>query len=321
MPQHPEDALRQFAAFERNAAGRRLKAESVPQFERSERVRIAPAHGAVDLDDAVRNFRHHLGGVADVLAEQLPQEPADFVVERDESLQAVGERLDFAHGFERSEAGLIGGVVFEGLAVERVDFSVLADALVKALAALVAEPSALKHFNQERRQLELLAERVVGNGLVEILRDVLPDVEPDDVEEAIAGALGKADQRAGEGVHFLDGEIVFDGQALDRGAEESADSVADEVRRVFAGNDAFAEMAVAEIGDERNDIRTGCRAGNDFDQMEVARRIEEMRTEKVLAEFGRDSLRRFARGECRWCWWRRWRPGRDAGSPFRKARV
>ena len=94
------------------------------------------------------------------------------------------------------------------------------------------------------------AERIVGNGFVKILRDVLPDVEPDDIEQAVAGAFGKTDQRAGERVHFLDGEIVFDGQALNGGTEESADAVGDEVRRVFAGDDAFAQMAVAEIGDE-----------------------------------------------------------------------
>ena len=177
----------------------------------------------------------------------------DFVVERHQGFQAVGERLDFAHGFERSEARLVGGMIFERLAVERVDFAVFADALVEALAALVAEPSALHHFGDERRELEPLAERIVGNGFVEILRDVLPDVEPDDVEQAVAGALRKADQRAGERVDFFDREIVLDGEALDGGAEESADAVGDEVRRVFAGNDALAQMAVAEIGDERDD--------------------------------------------------------------------
>ena len=74
----------------------------------------------------------------------------DFVVERDESFQAIGERFNFAHGFERSEAGLVGGMIFEGLPVERVDFAVFADALVKALAALVADPSALDHLRDER---------------------------------------------------------------------------------------------------------------------------------------------------------------------------
>jgi hypothetical protein len=83
---------------------------------------------------------------------------------------------------------------------------------------------------------------------------VLPDVESHDIEQAVAGAFGKPDQRPGERVHFLDGEIVFDGQALNGGTEESADSVGDEVRRVLAGNDALAEMAVAEIGDERDDF-------------------------------------------------------------------
>src|SRR5579863_9450375 len=135
ISQQPEYSLRQFAAFERNPPGRRLEPQGVPYFERPELVRVAPAHGTVDLDNAVRNLRHHLGGVADMLAEQLPEEAANFVVERYEGFQAIRKRLDFAHRFERSEARLVRRMVFEGLAVERVDFTVFADALVEALAA------------------------------------------------------------------------------------------------------------------------------------------------------------------------------------------
>jgi hypothetical protein len=79
---------------------------------------------------------------------------------------------------------------------------------------------------------------------------------------------------------------VFDGEALNRGTEESADPVGDEVGRVFAGNDAFAEMAVAEIGDEGDDVWAGFRARDDFDKMQIARGIEEVDAEKVFAKFG-----------------------------------
>ena len=135
-------------------------------------------------------------------------------------------------------------------------------------------------------KLEAVAKRIVGNGFVKVLRDMLPDVESDDIEQAVAGALRKPDQRPGERIDFFDGEVVFDGQTLHGGAEESADSVGDEVRRVLAGNDAFAQMEVAEIGDECEDVRARVRPGNDFDQMQIARRIEKVCAEEVLAKFG-----------------------------------
>ena len=71
---------------------------------------------------------------------------------------------------------------------------------------------------------------------------------------------------------------------LNRRAEECADAVGDEVRRVLAGHHAFAQMAVAELADEREDLGPRVRAGNHFDQMQIARRIEEVRAEEVLAE-------------------------------------
>ena len=39
------------------------EAERVPQLERPQLVGIAPAHGAIDLDNAVRDFGDHLGRV------------------------------------------------------------------------------------------------------------------------------------------------------------------------------------------------------------------------------------------------------------------
>ena len=82
-----------------------------------------------------------------------------------------------------------------------------ADAFIEALAALVAQPAALDHLRDEGRQDEAFAPGIVGHGVIEVLGDVRPDIEADDVEQAEAGALGKTDQRAGEGVDFFDGEV------------------------------------------------------------------------------------------------------------------
>ncbi len=152
--EHAQHPLRQLAAFRRDAPRGRFEPQRIPKFERPERVRIAPAHGAIDLDDAIRNLRHHVRGVANVVAQQLPEKAPGFVVERDEGLQAVGQRLDLPHRFERRETRLIGRMIFQRFAVERMDFAVFAHALVEALAGLIAQPSAPIISADKGRELE-----------------------------------------------------------------------------------------------------------------------------------------------------------------------
>ena len=173
-------------------------------------------------------------------------------VQGHQGAQALRQVFDIADAFDGGEARFFGWMVFERLQVERVNLLVvaLAGALVEALAALFAEPSALDHLREEGRQHEALAPRIVGDQLVKIARDMRPDIQADDIEQAIAGALGQSDQRAGERVDLFDGEAIFDGQLLDGGAEEAADAVGDEVGSVLARHHALAEMAVGEMGDE-----------------------------------------------------------------------
>src|SRR3984957_16546496 len=117
-----------------------------------------------------------------------------------------------------------------------------------------------------------------------------PDIEAHDIEQAVAGTLGQADQLACEGVHLFDGEAFFDCQLLDGGAKKTADAVGDEVGGVLAGYDAFAEMTVGEMGDEVPDLGQSFGAGDHLEQMQIARRIEEVRSEEMLAELGGESL-------------------------------
>ncbi len=150
--------LRQFTAFRRDSPRGCFEAHRIPEFERPERVRVTPAHGAVDLDDAVRNLRHHVGCVTHVVAQQLPEEAPRFVIERDEGFQAIGQRLDFPHRFERGETRLSGRMILKRLAIERMDFAVFPDAFVEALAGLIAQPAALNDLAHKRREPETVRE-------------------------------------------------------------------------------------------------------------------------------------------------------------------
>ena len=63
-----------------------------------------------------------------------------------------------------------------------------------------------------------------------------------------------------------------------------ADVIADEVRRVLGNHDAFAQTMVGKMRHCVHDLRQGLRRRNHFEQMQISRRVEEVRAEPVLSE-------------------------------------
>ena len=60
--------------------------------------------------------------------------------------------------------------------------------------------------------------------------------------------------------------------------------VRDEIRRVLRDHDAFSETAIGEVRHALDDRRIGVRRRDDFEQVEIPRRIEEVRAEPVTPE-------------------------------------
>ena len=63
-----------------------------------------------------------------------------------------------------------------------------------------------------------------------------------------------------------------------------ADAIGDKIRRVFRDHDAFAELAIAEIGKRFDNFGKRIGAGNYFDELHIARRIKKMRAGPVAAK-------------------------------------
>ena len=82
---------------------------------------------------------------------------------------------------------------------------------------------------------------------------------------------------------------------------ERADAIGDEVRPILRRHDAFAQTLIEKAKQEAGDFRFGPFSANDFDQMQIARRIEEVHAEKVLRENLPSVLRPAGESECRWC--------------------
>jgi len=159
--------------------------------------------------------------------------------------------------------------------------------------ALLAQPFALHHLVQKRLHDETIAPRIVGRHIVEVASDHGPNIQAHDIEKPVTGALGQPDQLSRQRIHFFDGVPVFDGDLLNSRAEERADPVGDKVGRIFAGNHSFAQPPVAEILHEAHDLWHGFFSADYFQQMQIARRIEEVSPQEVAAKFAVEKLRRY----------------------------
>ena len=217
------------------------ESKRIPQFKRAELMRVAPAHGAIHLDNAVGNLGHALGRVEDQVAKQGPKELAGAARIADQRAQALSQVFDASDRFKRWEAGFARDVIFERVQVDRVDFLFLADALVETLTGLFAEPAALHHLLEARRRKETLAPRIGRCPFIKIRADKRHDVEADDIEQAERSAIGKSDQRAGEEVDLFNGVAAFCRDVERGAAEEAADAIRDEVRCVLARDNALAQ--------------------------------------------------------------------------------
>src|SRR5258708_6983448 len=246
------------AAFFFDLRGEGSESDCVDHFEGAKFPGEAPAHGAINVHNVVRNFAHAAPGVEAHFGKAAPDELLRLVgflifKERSEQgAQTLAGIFDCLASFDRGEARFLFFAVLHGVEVESENFFfALAPlhAFVKALAGFVAKPFALGHLFDEGGNFVGFARFVVGSGLINIFDYVHQNVEPDDVRSAKSGGLGPADGGAGAGVHFFDGHAEGLHQAERVQHREGADAIGDEIWRVFGEDDAFAESASAKIGE------------------------------------------------------------------------
>src|SRR5690606_21413660 len=120
-----------------------------------------------------------------------------------------------------------------------------------------------------------------------IVGDIDEDIYADEIEEAKSTRLRPADGWTGERIDLFDRVAVFEHRPDGDERAVGADAIGDEVRAVFGDDDAFAQSLVQKSMNRARDFRCGPLRADEFDQMQVARRIEEVRAEKVGAEIFR----------------------------------
>ena len=302
--QHLVDPGRHRDVARAHLGGRPGHAQRVPGLEGTSLGVETPAHGIVDLDDAVGDLGHappRIGadgqGGAD---DELTAPVAGPMLEN--RPHARTQVIDVAHLAIQIKARLPGRGVFAGLEVEDPEFLLagrLLDGLVEPGPAFVAERLCVDEFlerggNPEQRTLFIINQR-----LILVAQHVGVHVQADQIGQAERRGLGQSDQRAGERVDFLDGVVV-----LNRGhhpglANIHPDPIGDEARRVLAHHHAFAQDAPAKVLHKGDDRGVGVGRWNDFKQSEVARRVEEVGAQKVGSEIGRAALTDLMNGDAR----------------------
>ncbi|MBV6465324.1 MAG: hypothetical protein PGMFKBFP_00600 [Anaerolineales bacterium] len=266
-------------------------AEHVPRLERPRLVHEAPAHGVVNRLGGVGHFGDDGRRVLERLESQRGDEFRGAVVRFQHDLEAVSEILEVFRLPDGFEARLRRRDVFHRLQVERPEFLLpvlRADFLVEADFALVAEPAAFHHRVDEfvrRFGLQIFHRQfVVLDQRREIFPDVLPNVHAHEVNQAERRRARIADQRTRDRVHFVHGIAVLQDEIHPERARPEGDAVADEVGRVLAKHNAFAETNFAEPRDELRHFLRSVRRRDDLQQFQIARRIKEVRAEEMLFE-------------------------------------
>ena len=110
------------------------------------------------------------------------------------------------------------------------------------------------------------------------------DIQADHIDRAESRRLGSANQGSRQPVNFFDRESALPHQLNGLQRSKQADPIRDEIGGVFRAHDPFAQDDFGESLKFRE--RVGVRFGrrNDFEQLHISRRIEEMRSKPALPE-------------------------------------
>jgi hypothetical protein len=185
----------------------------------------------------------------------------------------------------------VGRAVVAGIQVQHLDL--LARLAVDPGAGLLAERALVDQLRQPRRCLEVAVPGVVGQGVGHGPDDVGHRVQADHVGGAVGRGLRTADRGAGQGVHGVEAQAGGSGVVHRRQHREHADAVSDEVGRVAGNDHALAEPGGEEGLERVHHRRIGALGRDQFGQVHVAGRVEEMHAAEPRSQGFRKNI-----GQC-----------------------
>ena len=246
----------------------------LPRFKRTDVPAEAPAHGEVDVARIVGDSIEVDGDVVESVAEDRPQELALWIRRFAQRLHLLDRILFFQDAGD--DVGSLGAAsdVFTGGEIEALNL--LADFLVEARAALLAQRAFFHQLRQHCRRLVDGSEGIVRQVVLHGLDHMAHGVQADHVRRAEGARLGAAQLGARQVIDDVHGQAEFLGFVHDGQDTEHANAVGDEVRRILGAHDALAQGGGQKAFQLVGDLRAGELGRDDLDQVHIARRIEEV---------------------------------------------
>ena len=222
------------------------------------------------------------------------EEHLDKLKECDLIIEAIAERMDWKLDLYKRIAPAVAPHAIVASNTSGLSITKLAEALPEEIKPRFC---GIHFFNPPRYMY-----------LVELIPT--PTTRPeilDQLESFVTSTVGKGVVRAKDTPNFIANRVGIAGmlatikeaeakglRVVHRGGDrEHADAVADEVGRVLGAHHALAERGGEETLQAIEHVGMGLAVGDEFDQMHVARRIEEVHASEARPQCGRQGL-----GEC-----------------------
>ncbi|GBD28788.1 hypothetical protein HRbin31_00809 [bacterium HR31] len=257
-------------------------AQGVPRLEGAHLPPEAPTQGAVHVHQVVGDLGDAAGRVHQYPGQHPPQEPARPVARVQDRLDPARPVLQVAHRFHGGQARPLARPVLQGPVIQGEDLTVRA--AVETAPGLVSQPPAFQHGLHERGQPEGLPLLVLRQPLVGVAGHVGQDVQPHQVRGPESRGPGTAEEGTRELVHLLDGQLLLHHDAHRVEEPEGGDAVRDEVGGVLAEHHPLSQDPARHVLHPPDDPWVGVGQRDQFQQPQVAGRVEEVGTEEVPAK-------------------------------------
>src|SRR5262249_28526767 len=194
-----------------HSCNRRFHTRRIPKLKRPEFPIEPHAHGTINFDDRVRNFRYTIGGVIPKAAKRRPEKWTRLVSLLRTSFQTQQHpqsRSNFFYvlcHFERSKPRLFLRTILQRLPVEHQSLLVVISVfrlLVEAASRFVSQPLAFQHLLEEVRK-RCRSGFLLHAHFFHVPDHVSENIQPNQINRAKRCRLGPADRLPREGIHFF----------------------------------------------------------------------------------------------------------------------
>ncbi|OPZ52357.1 MAG: hypothetical protein BWY90_01155 [Deltaproteobacteria bacterium ADurb.BinA014] len=247
---------------------------------------IAPFHRVIDADNCIADFRNTICRVDEVSTQILACNFSGNVRAVKYDFKFIGKATRclfcFFNGFEYRFGW---NNIFHLLVVKNQFYLFtffIFGSFVIALTGFIAEPFILHHLQGYFIRFVKFAHLIIGHAVIYVLTDVITNIETYQINSPKNGGAGSSQGLADNGVYLFYFKAFAEHHMRGICQVKTADTIADKVRPVFADNHSLAQNAFGKLHHIIHNRFFRLFPGNYFQKPHIARRVEEVHTQKTL---------------------------------------